>query len=381
MTHGDPWGLFPFPTYARGSLQDGSIHGVHPDCAGCPDRMCLQSPRGKSQELGVCRFGLAHMKVDDERIVLGLVVMDLEGAPKRLMKRVRLETDRRVRGKEILRAVASARAIGPGVVQDFELARAELLRSLRDDPEMQKALAESLRRGFQENLDQSHDFLQLVKLVKGYSEVLLRKRFPDLSPEDAAERLPDEGSIFFATSLMLVKIDSLRFLREVNLALGSETRLRIHPFVTKYARIYKWQADQKQLKIELDGASHGHSRYNNDAVGVVIQGLLDNMVKYAPAGTTTRIQFREDANSVTVLFAGLGPRIEDDERARIFMPGFRARAAQAVESSGLGIGLATAKQVSDALNLRLQVSQAPEPDAVHTSRFETTFSFRLDLCD
>jgi hypothetical protein len=109
-----------------------------------------------------------------------------------------------------------------------------MMKKLESDPELHKSMAEQLRKDFEENLNQSHDFLQLVKLVRGHAEVLLNAKYPELDSADAAERLPTEGAIFFSTELMLVKMDSLIYLNEINRALGGESRVLVHPLVLKY---------------------------------------------------------------------------------------------------------------------------------------------------
>jgi signal transduction histidine kinase len=264
------------------------------------------------------------------------------------------------------------------VVEDFERSKQEVLDRLSEDPEMFEALARQLRTEFQDNLSQSHDFLQLAKLVQGYAETLIQEKYPDISTEDGAEKLPAEGAIYFATKLMLLKMDALAFIHEINQVYGSEAKFQIHPLIVKYVRIYRWQAEQKELDLQLSGPSYGYCRYNPQAIGAVVQGLLDNMVKYAPAGSNATIVFHEKEASITIDFTSLGPRIENDESQKIFLPGFRARAARGAASSGLGLGLATAKQISDALDLKLRVEQDANEDSKYHDRYLTTFRIQLE---
>lgn len=267
--------------------------------------------------------------------------------------------------------------MGVGLIEDVELAKAEMLGRLESDPQLHQALADQLRQDFSETLHQSHDFLQLVKLVRGHAEALLHEKYPDLSPADAADKLPVEGAIYYSTELMLAKMDSMVFLNEINLAHGSERKFNVHPLVLKYVRIYDWQAREKDLHVRMEGSSFGRSFYNDKAIGAVIQGLLDNLVKYAPAGSSATIVFTETADHIDLDFCSLGPRIHPDERNKIFLPKYRARAAKAIEMSGLGVGLASAKQISDALDLDLQVTQVDGEDSRFSGRYQTTFSLRL----
>lgn len=244
---------------------------------------------------------------------------------------------------------------------------------------MQRAIAAQFRRDAESDLNQSHDFLQLVKHVRGYAEKLLLDRYPDLAPEDAAEKLPDEGAIYFSTTLMTMKVDALLFISEINRASGNEARFKIHPMVLKYVRIYDWQARQKKVRIRLEGECHSYSFYNPDAIGALVQGLLDNMVKYAPPGSETLIKFEAAGSEVTVQFISLGPKIEVDELTQIFLPRYRAKSARKTESGGQGIGLATVKQISDVLGLQVRVNQDESEHEKYKQRYWTTFSVRLGL--
>lgn len=375
------WELFPYPTLADGEFTDGSILSAHKECVSCPTRECAKdrvSSKGQSQE---CRFGFTYARVDDRRLVTSVVCSNAAHPSKRASRRYRDEPSRRVTSDSIRAAVSAAQAIGPGLVDDFQRSREEVMKQLQSDPALHRALAEQLRTDFQENLDQSHDFLQLVKQVRGHAEVLLRDRLPNLDPVDAAEQLPTEGAIYFSTELMLMKMNALLFMKEINLAFGHEKRFQIHPCVLKYVRIYSWQANQKRLSIGMNGACYASIRYNDGAIGAVIQALLDNMVKYAPSGSKAGISFDEYPDSVRVTFSGLGPKIESEEASRIFLPGHRGGAARRLEASGLGVGLATAKQISDALGLGLSVHQEGTEDVTHRERYATSFAFDLQRVD
>lgn len=372
----DVWNLFPFPTIADGAITSGSLLDVHVDCRKCPTRECTSDETADVGTARICRYGLTYARVDENRVVAGVVVTDHPSPTPRAKSRIRRERERQVSSGSLSRAIETARGLGPGVVEAFESNRSVALAAVRDDPEMQRAVAAQLRRDAEEDLNQSHDFMQMVKLVKGYAEALLRERLPALPPEEAAEQLHNEGAIYFATQLMVLKMDSLQYLNEVNRAIGGESTFGIHPLVLKYKRIYDWTASQKKLKIHL-GPTHRSAHYNGHAIGTLVQALLDNMVKYAPARSEANISFIEEPGSVTLEFASLGPRIEQDELKGIFLPKFRGKAARKEESTGQGIGLGSAKQISDALHLNLSCSQEAAEYPGFPGRHLTTFRFRL----
>lgn len=190
----DAWKLFPFPTIADDSLSDGSLFEVHPDCRRCPTRECTLDETTENGAPNQCRFGLTYARIDRDRVLAGVVAPDLPSPTTRTKRRIRLERNRHVSSARIRRSVDVVRALGPGVVDSFEAGREVALAAVKSDPEMQRAVAAQLRRDAENDLNQSHDFMQMVK---GYAEALLRERLPKLSPEDAAEQLHNEGAIYF----------------------------------------------------------------------------------------------------------------------------------------------------------------------------------------
>lgn len=377
MNSNSLWGVFPYPTLFDRQFQAGSLLEVHDACRTCPTLECTADAAAAVGEPRQCRFGVTYARIDNVRWLTGVIGSDFAAPNARTRRRFRDEPERRVWSRSVRSAVAAAQALGAGVVEDFDRSKAEVLERLERDPEMHAALAEQLRKDFQQNLDQSHDFLQLVKLVQGHAEVLLREKYSDLPITEAADRLPTEGAIYYSTQLMLVKMDALVFLHEINRALGSESRFQIHPLVVKYVRIYDWQAKQKEVALRLEGACYATCLYNGQAIGAVVQGLLDNLVKYAPAGSKAAVVFDEQDYHVNICFSSLGPRIGPEEVSQIFLPGYRGKAARRIEMSGLGVGLATARRISDALELDLRVEQDAEADSRFADRFRTAFSLRL----
>ena len=369
------WNMFPYPTLANGDLTSGSTMPAHPDCIACPTRACAQDA-SKTPEVRTCRYGLTFVRIDDERLAVGMVASTSNGPQSAAVRRQYKDRDRHARPDHILRAVESVRALGPGVANTFAANRQAMLEHLAGDEDMQRALAEKLRRDFNSNVAQSHDFLQLVKLVRGHAEVLLKTEHASLTPEDAADQEPALGAIYYSTSLMIAKLDALVYLNEINRAFGNERDFRLHPLILKYIRIYLWQAKQKGVHISLED-NHDTCYYDGAAIGAVVQGLLDNLVKYAPANSKASIRFVSTNGTVRVDFTSLGPRISARERREIFMPGARGVAARNGNSEGQGIGLATVKAVSDALDLQVRVHQEPDPARGYVDAFETTFSISV----
>ena len=71
--------------------------------------------------------------------------------------------------------------------------------------------------------------------------------------------------------------------------------------------------------------------------------MVDNAIKYAPAGSRVRIRVREFGFYVCIQVEDQGPGIPEEERARIF--GRFCRGGQVQQEEGVGIGLYLARQI------------------------------------
>ena len=74
--------------------------------------------------------------------------------------------------------------------------------------------------------------------------------------------------------------------------------------------------------------------------------LLDNAVKYSPAGGNVFVKLRKEAAHIFLEIRDTGPGIPAEEMSRIWERLYRG--ADARETPGLGIGLSIAKAITEA---------------------------------
>jgi two-component system sensor histidine kinase MprB len=111
-------------------------------------------------------------------------------------------------------------------------------------------------------------------------------------------------------------------------------------------------ADLRRVHVELRGIAEAPVRGDADLLGRLVLNLLDNAVKYSPAGGTVAVDlaFADGAWSASV--RDEGPGIPADAHERVFERFFRvdtarSRIEQSV-SSGAGLGLAIARRIAEA---------------------------------
>ena len=92
--------------------------------------------------------------------------------------------------------------------------------------------------------------------------------------------------------------------------------------------------------IEIGLAANGTVAVAGDAVllGVLLRNLLDNAVRYTPAGGEVEVALRHDAAHVVLAVTDSGPGIPEAERGRVFER-FHRILGSGEEGSGLGLSI------------------------------------------
>jgi two-component system OmpR family sensor kinase len=87
----------------------------------------------------------------------------------------------------------------------------------------------------------------------------------------------------------------------------------------------------------------------------LMENLLDNAIKYSPAGSTILIETCHDHKFATLAIEDDGPGIGAQDQSRIFEPFFRSSDARRFGKSGVGLGLAVVQRIALAFSGTIQV--------------------------
>jgi signal transduction histidine kinase len=92
----------------------------------------------------------------------------------------------------------------------------------------------------------------------------------------------------------------------------------------------------------------------------MVMNLLDNAVKFTPAGGAVRLSLTRRADEYLLSVSDTGPGIPAEARARVFERFYRAdKARSRSEDGGAGLGLAIARWIARAHDGDLELA---EPD-------------------
>jgi signal transduction histidine kinase len=109
---------------------------------------------------------------------------------------------------------------------------------------------------------------------------------------------------------------------------------------------------------------------DRDAIGRVLRNLVENAVKYGPAGQTVRVTIsRSGDRGGVVTVDDEGPGIPPDERTRIWQPYYRLDRDRNAPVGGSGLGLSVVADLMRTLGGRAWVGDAPGSGARFTVEF------------
>ncbi len=133
--------------------------------------------------------------------------------------------------------------------------------------------------------------------------------------------------------------------------------------IEQIARAFEPLAASRRAALRLDLAPNVVVPLQRESFRQVLLNLLDNAVKYGPAGQTVTVSLAQVGSSARVTVADEGPGVPVKEREVIWTPFFRGGAAAAQGAGGSGIGLAIVKDLVARMGGRVEVASGGERGA------------------
>ena len=285
----------------------------------------------------------------------------------------------------ILRAVdealGSARSWAPiPPVEEFDREHLRLLtdKLARKVDELEREVAE--RRQVEEELRAAKEAAELANRAKDrFLAVLSHElRTPltpvllavsaalDGSPPVAAELRPLMEMIRDNVGLERRLIDDLFDLTRIargQLALDLQ-RVEVHAVIGRACEVCRAEADKAGLNLVLDlAATEHHARADATRLQQVFWNLIQNAIKFTPAGGTVTIRSRTvdslPGRGLIVEVADTGIGIEAEVLPRLFQPFAQGETAPyRRHHMGLGLGLAIARSIAEAHGGRLTAASS-----------------------
>jgi signal transduction histidine kinase len=131
------------------------------------------------------------------------------------------------------------------------------------------------------------------------------------------------------------------------------------------------QIEAASLTIALEGAERVTVSGDRERLRQVLVNLLDNAVKYTPAGGEIVVSVEESGVRAIIRIADTGLGIPEASLPHIFDKFYRVRSAATAGISGTGLGLAIARSIVEAHDGRMWVESAEGEGS--------TFAFAMPL--
>lgn len=192
--------------------------------------------------------------------------------------------------------------------------------------------------------DASHELRTPLSVIRGIGELGL-----------GDTRSPDEYKE--AIGSMLEEVDRLTRLVDTLLRLsrGDAGTVRLSPesldladLARSVAASMAILAEERRQRVEVDAGTSVSVTADRLVLRDAITNVVDNAIKYAPAGSTIRIGVNGDAHRAVLSVTDEGPGIPPEHRARIFDRFYRIDEGRSRDMGGTGLGLAIAKWAVEA---------------------------------
>lgn len=115
-------------------------------------------------------------------------------------------------------------------------------------------------------------------------------------------------------------------------------------------------AERGGVRLAVTSLEEAPARVNAELVQRLLGILLDNAIRYTPAGGTVEVAVLHESVGAVLEIRDTGIGIPEEERVRLFERFFRGRQARERAPEGSGLGLAIALWIAEQHDARLQIS-------------------------
>jgi len=259
-------------------------------------------------------------------------------------------------------------AVKTGVAQKDEIG--ELATALDnmteklDAASKESAKLEKLRRDFVANI--SHELRTPVTVIRGSLEALCDGVVSEPRMVEDYHRQMLSESVYLerlvSDLLDLARLQNSEFTMEM-----SEVNLK--DIVEDAVRSIRRVAEEKHVEIRLTSVDKNFIVFGDyGRLRQMLLILLDNAVKFSPAGGTVDVTLAETPDKTTLSIRDQGPGIAAEDLPYIFERFYKQRSE--ANKTGTGLGLAIAKQIADKHYAIIEAKNRPDIGAEFVIAFK-----------
>ncbi|MBD3317219.1 MAG: PAS domain-containing protein [Chitinivibrionales bacterium] len=165
--------------------------------------------------------------------------------------------------------------------------------------------------------------------------------------EDESRRLSDLVEILLSISRLQEGPDMLR-----------RTVFRVAELARTVKESIK-MPEEKRMRISIIERNGGAAFADDRLIGLVMHNILDNAIRYTPAGGVIEIIIHSDRGKIIVGIKDQGPGVPPDQQELIFESFYRIREDRSAGGKGSGLGLSVASEIIKAHDEKIWVESTP----------------------
>jgi heavy metal sensor kinase len=218
---------------------------------------------------------------------------------------------------------------------------------------------ESMRRFV---ADASHELRTPISVIRGEADVVL-------SQERSASEYKEALAIILDESRRLSRlVDDLLNLARAD---AGYVRLQVRDFyfndlLAECCRSVQTLASARNIQLECRTGGDLAFRGDEELLRRLVVNLLDNAIRYTPAGGRVSAELEAEGPDVRVRVSDTGVGIGPEAAPHIFERFYRADQARSRADGGFGLGLSIVKWIAESHKGAVQLTTRPERGSVFT---------------
>ena len=252
---------------------------------------------------------------------------------------------------------------------DVPAAGDELQRLSETWNSMLARLEAAVTRLLQFTADASHELRTPITLIRATAELTLRRERPVETYREALRQIIDEAD---RTARL---IEDLLLLARADAGLPALPldRVELTPLVRDVCEQGQILAQERQLEISAEGPEQPvYVDANDPALRRLLLLLVDNAVKYTPAGGRITLSVGLEPSGATVTVRDTGIGIPDTALPHVFERFYRVDESRNREAGGTGLGLAIAQWIAERHHARLEAESVVGQGSAFRVRFPSS---------